>query len=187
MRGLVITIGFLTIGSAIARAQAPPLDDNEITKRWIAIQTMAMGIDESEGTDHFASHGVSKEGAIKLVEYVRHATAEFNAWAGGYTDRVCSQAESLRAGGQEALAQFFEKSRSTSSALRRRYVNEANVLLDEADKERLEHLFTSKEHGAKVTFIPNQPDVIELARTGVLTVEQVLKRNKCVAIGEAQQ
>lgn len=184
---LLITIAILTTPMSATFAQSPPLDDSEITKRWIAIQTMAMGIDDSNGTDHLISHGMSKQGATKLVEYVAKATAEFNAWADGYTERVCSQASGLRTGGQEALAQFFESSKATSSSLRRRYVNEANDQLDAADKERLEHLLTSKKHGAKVTFIPDQPDVVDLARTGVLTVQQVLNRNKCDTTEEMRQ
>jgi hypothetical protein len=130
---------------------------------------------------------MSKDGATKLAAYTQQATADFDRWSLGYRDRVCGQAANLRAGGQEALAQFFEQSRATSAALRRRYLDEARTLLIEVDKERFDHLLSADEHGPKVHFIPGQPDTATLARTGVLTVEGVLKRNECGTTEETQK
>jgi hypothetical protein len=187
VRGLLTRISAITLVTSFAYAQSPPLEDREVTARWIKIQTMATAIGDSEGVDHLTGHGMSKEGATRLAAYVREATADYSTWAAGYKDRLCSQAEKLRAGGQEALAQYFEQSRATSASLRRGYLDGVRELLTESDNERLNHLLSGEQHGPKVNFMPNQPNTVTLARTGVMTVESVLKRNKCEGTEGAQQ
>jgi hypothetical protein len=179
MRSLVAITGILTILVPLASAQSPALDDQEVTKKWLKIQTITSGEAESDRISHLEGHGMSKEGAIKLAAYVQRATADFSAWASGYKGRVCAQAEQLREGGQEALAQFFEQSHATSAAMRRGYLHEAQKLLTEADLERLDHLLTDGQHGPKLTLLSGQPNTVILARNGQLTVEGVLKRNGC--------
>ena len=99
--------------------------------------------------------------------------------------KIASDAASLRAGGQEALAQFFEKSRATSAALRQSYLDGARGLLSISDQQRLDHLLADGPRGPKVHLLPEQLDTITLARTGRLTVEDVLKRNRCDMVVEA--
>jgi len=180
MRHSMAIAGALLFLAPLGIAQSPPLDDYEVTNRWIKIQTITSGESESDQIDHLTSHGMSKEGALTLARYVGRATADFSAWASGYKGRVCASAESLRAGGQEALAQFFEQSRRTSASMRRTYIQEAQQLLTATDRERLDHLLTDERHGPKLTTLRDQPNTVNLARTGVLTVENVLKRNECV-------
>lgn len=178
MRGLLNSLGALVLVASTALGQTLPIEDREVTNRWIKIQTMATGEDDAGGIDHLISHGMSSEGAAKLQAFVQQATTAFNNWASDYSNRVCSHAADLRAGGQEALAQFYEKDRAESAALRRGYLDGALALLTDADKERLDHLLTNAEHGPKL-YIPDQPDTVTLARTGGLTVDSVLKRHHC--------
>ena len=182
-----LPMGVLSLVASLGFAQSPPLDDQEVTKRWVKIQIITSGENDTERSAHLKHHGMSQEGARKVAAYVQEATADYNKWASGYRDRVCDQASNLRAGGQEALAQFFEQSRATSASLRRTYLANTLELLTPADQERLEHLISDGPHGPKMQVLSDRPDTASLARTGGLTVEGVLKRNKCDVAEEAKQ
>ncbi|HET9217131.1 MAG TPA: hypothetical protein VFR18_09150 [Terriglobia bacterium] len=159
---------------AFTGANGQSLSDQEADLAWFKLQIMTSGENEAARLTQLNAHGISQSGARALVAHVDGGEATLRKISGSITNLICDDQQTLREGGQEGFAQLIERYRAEESNTRRKLVQEAKLLLADADQSRLNYLMSDDERGPKAESPPSM--LVSRIREGKISVEFAIDR-----------